>query len=121
MSTARTIDLWMGLVLFVLGVVGLFLTQNGVLFGFLNTSLAMQIVYIAIGGVLIFAYYSSTTTAHTLSALVGIFFAALGIVGFFNAFFWGLPVSGWNILVNLFVAVVLIYDWLATPEVRHST
>ncbi|WP_027891251.1 DUF4383 domain-containing protein [Calidithermus chliarophilus] len=116
MFNARTIDLWTGLVFVALGVLGLFFTQNGLLLGFLPTNIGMQIVYLLTGGVLLYAFYNGVATAHAVSALVGIVYAALGVLGLFMPSFLGLPTNGWNIAVNLIAAAVLIYDWLGTPE-----
>jgi hypothetical protein len=51
-----------------------------------------------------------------VAAVIGVVYAALAIIGFFSSSFLGLPTGGWNIVVNLIAAVVLIYDWLGTPR-----
>jgi len=116
MTTARTIDLWTGLVFLALGVLGLFFTQNGVLFGFLPTNTTMQIVYLIVSALLLYGYFTTTQMAHSVSAVLGIIFVLLGVIGFFTASFLGLNVSSWNIVVNLVAGLVLVYDWLGTPE-----
>ncbi|MBF6594270.1 MAG: DUF4383 domain-containing protein [Thermaceae bacterium] len=117
MSTARTIDLWTGLGFALLGLLGLFSATGGYVLGVISTTSAMAMTYLLTAAVLLYGYFSSDQTAHAVSAVLGLIYAALGIIGFFSASFLGLPTAGWNIVLNLIAAAVLVYDWLGTPRV----
>jgi len=114
--TARKIDLFMGLVLALLAVLGLFFAPGGLILGFLPSTTSLALVYLISAVVLLYGYFTNDQLAHMVAAVVGLFYAALAIVGFFSSSFLGLPTGGWNIAVNLIVAAVLIYDWLGTPR-----
>lgn len=117
--SARMIDLWTGVVFAVLGLLGLlglFFASNGLILGFIPTNTAMTIIYLLTAVVLFYGYFTSDQTAHSVSAVLGLVYAALGVIGFFAASFIGLPAGGWNIVVNLIAGLVLVYDWLGTPR-----
>ncbi len=114
--SARVLDLWTGLVFAILGLLGLFFAPGGLILGFIPTTTAMTIIYLLTAVVLFYGYFTSDQMAHSVSAVLGLVYLALGIIGFFAASFIGLPTGGWNIVVNLLAGLVLVYDWLGTPR-----
>ncbi len=114
--SARAIDLFMGLVFALLAVLGLFFAPGGLILGFIPSTTGLALVYLITAVVLLYGYFTNDQMAHLVAAVIGVVYAALAIIGFFNASFLGLPTGGWNIVVNLIAAVVLIYDWLGTPR-----
>ncbi len=114
--SARAIDLFMGLVFVLLGVLGLFFAPSGLILGFIPSTTGLALVYLITAVVLLYGYFTNDQMAHKVAAIIGLVYAALAIIGFFNASFLGLPTGGWNIVVNLIAAAVLIYDWLGTPR-----
>lgn len=114
--TAQKIDLFTGLVFALLAVLGLFFAPNGLILGFIPSNTSLAIVYLITAVALLYGYFTGDRSAHMMAAVIGLVYAALAIVGFFTSSFLGLPTGGWNTVVNLIAAVVLIYDWLGTPR-----
>jgi K+ transporter len=106
----------MGLVFALLAILGLFFAPGGLILGFIPSNTGLALVYLITTVVLLYGYFTSDRLAHMVAAIIGLVFAALAIIGLFTGSFLGLPTGGWNIVVNLIAAVVLIYNWLGTPR-----
>jgi len=107
----------MGLVFALLALLGLFFAPSGLILGFIPSNTGLVILYLITAVALVYGYFTSDRLAHIVAAVVGLVYAALAIIGFFTSSFLGLPTGGWNTVVNLVAAAVLIYDWLGTPRV----
>jgi Domain of unknown function (DUF4383) len=117
MTKARSIALYTGMLLLLFGILGLiFLRGNGMLFNIVQVNTLLEFVYALVGAALLFGA-TNTNLAHRMASVFGLMFLALAVVGFFSASLFGLiPLNGANILLHLALGVVLVYDWLATPE-----
>lgn len=117
MSTARIIALSAAAAFLLLAILGFFaLPAVGTLFGVFPMNTALKVVYLLTG--LLLAYGGlSTELAHGISAVVGVVYLLLGVLGFFTPDLFGLmPIHGANIALHLLAGGLLFYDWLGTPS-----
>ena len=116
MSTARWIDLVMGLLFVVLGVWGLVPAAGGMILGVLPMTTGLSIAALIAGAVLLFGAVSAEA-AHGSAALMSVTFALVALLGLVSPTLFGLTVlNGWSIGLLAVSAALLFYDWLATPD-----
>lgn len=122
MTIARWIDAVVALVLLGVGIAGTFVVSgSGVLFGVFPMTVPTIWLFILSGVALTYTVLSSDRTALWVSALFGVVYAALFILGLFLSSFLGFTLQEGNLWLHLGVALVLLYDWLLTPTFTSST
>jgi len=116
MSTARWIDVVMGVIFAVFGLWGLIPAAGGMVLGLFPVNTAMCVIALIAAAVLFYGAVD-LSAAKSVAGSVGIVFGLAGVVGLFSRDLFGLiPASGWNIGLFLVSAALLVYDWLGTPE-----
>lgn len=115
MSTARWIDLIVGIIFVVIGIWGLVPVASGSVLGLMPVNTLLAIVALVAGGVLLYGA-SSVDAARPTAGVVGIILAVIAILGLFSRDLFGLaPLNGWSLALFVVAAIALIYDWLGTP------
>jgi Domain of unknown function (DUF4383) len=118
MTTPRITAMWSGIVMLVLGGLGLFYGGGGSLFGVLPMSLWLAIAFIVTGLILAYASTNEDLT-HRVSLWVGSVYTVLAMVGLFVReldLFGIFPIHGWNIALFVVLGIVMLYDWISTPN-----
>jgi Domain of unknown function (DUF4383) len=119
MITARRIDLWVGVAFAALGLIGLlFAPGSANILGIFPSNTWLEILYLVTA---LFLFYGAANDerAPSYAGMVGIVYAALGLVGLaFPSFdlFGLIPIHGLNVVLFLVIAAILILDWIVTPS-----
>lgn len=121
-SQNRQLALAVGILWLALGVLGLVLARDGLLFGVLTVAPGQNVIHLVVGAMLAAAARVGVRSARATNLAVGIAALALGMIGLFTSGTGSnlLALNGAGNVVHFGTATVLLIASLGTDRARRG-